>query len=115
MCVQPYYTFTTLFNAPDSIANSVELQTIEAVLSVFIPLLLIIPLSSTIIKVTKQSKVKEQLRLEEIQRLGITEEEYKEMKKREKEEAKKERKEIKMGRDQDAIDAANAKQQQMTN
>ncbi len=110
ICVQPETTFVDIFNAPDSIAQSVELQTIEAVLSVFIPVLLVIPLSSTIIKITKQNKMKEQLRLEEIKRLGMTEEEYEEMKKKEKELGEKE--EVKMARDKDVL--AEQQQQQQT-
>jgi len=53
----------------------VELQTYEGVLSLLIPFLLLIPLISNIIKITKHSKLQQMLRLEELRRAGLTEEE----------------------------------------
>ncbi len=72
--VHPYDVYS-LFQSPDSIQNSVELQTVEGILSVLLPFILIIPLISNIIKVTKHNKLKEMLRLEELRRKGLTEEE----------------------------------------
>ena len=75
-CVHPYAIFTLLFS-PDSIVNSVELQTYEGVLSILIPVLLVIPFISTIIKISKHAKLEEILKLEEIRRSGLSEEEVK--------------------------------------
>ncbi len=97
-CVHPYQIYSLI--SPDSIANSVELQTYEGVLSVLIPILLVIPFISTIIKISKHSKLEEILKLEEIRRSGLTEEELKALQaKRAKESAE----ETKFARDQDAV------------
>jgi len=74
-CVHPHFVFVNIFRAPLSIANSVELQTYEGVLSLLIPFLLVLPLISNIIKITKHSKLQQMLRLEELRRAGLTEEE----------------------------------------
>lgn len=74
-CVHPHFVFVNIFRAPLSIANSVELQTYEGVLSLLIPFLLLIPLISNIIKITKHSKLQQMLRLEELRRAGLSEEE----------------------------------------
>ena len=72
------------FNAPDSIAMFVEIISREATLSVFIPFLLIFPITAEIIKSTKQSKLKEILRLEKLRALGLTDEELAEISSRNK-------------------------------
>ena len=97
-CVHPYAIFNAI--SPDSIANSVELQTYEAVLSILIPFLLIIPFISTIIKISKHAKLEEILKLEEIRRSGLTEEELKELQAKR---AKAATQETQLARDQDAV------------
>ncbi|WP_371803746.1 hypothetical protein [Candidatus Lokiarchaeum ossiferum] len=69
------YNFFAFLKSPDAILKSVELQTVESTLSVLLPFLLIIPMISSVIRVTKHNKLKEMLRLEELQRAGLTEEE----------------------------------------
>jgi hypothetical protein len=96
-CVHPYFIFNLI--SPDSIANSVELQTYEAVLSVLIPVLLVIPFISTIIKISKHAKLQEILKLEEIRRSGLTEEELRLLQEKR---AKVATQETQLGRDQDA-------------
>ncbi|MHA2018110.1 MAG: hypothetical protein ACTSXY_07535, partial [Promethearchaeota archaeon] len=98
ICVHPYAIFSLI--APDSIANSVELQTYEGTLSLLIPLLLVIPFISTIIKISKHAKLEEILRLEEIRRSGLTEEELKELQEKR---AKAAVDETQFARDQDAM------------
>ncbi|MHA1900685.1 MAG: hypothetical protein ACTSW5_07315 [Promethearchaeota archaeon] len=98
ICVHPYAIFSLI--APDSIANSVELQTYEGTLSILIPLLLVIPFISTIIKISKHAKLEEILRLEEIRRSGLTEEELKELQEKR---AKAAVDETQFARDQDAM------------
>jgi len=96
-CVHPYAIFSLI--SPDSIANSVELQTYEAVLSILIPFLLVIPFISTIIKISKHAKLEEMLKLEEIRRSGLTEEELAALQAKR---AKAATQETQLGRDQDA-------------
>ncbi len=96
-CVHPYAIFSVI--SPDSIVNSVELQTYEGVLSILIPVLLVIPFISTIIKISKHAKLEEILKLEEIRRSGLTEEELAELQKKR---AKAATQETQMARDQDA-------------
>ena len=114
-CVHPAIVFGSIFNSPDAIMNSVEMQTHEAVLSLFVPILLTIPLISTVIKVTKQNKVRDMLRGEDIKRSGLSEEDYDKLQKERYESRFKKMKkkknvgDISMQRDQDAITAAEAK------
>jgi hypothetical protein len=82
LCMHPQFAFQVLFQAPPAIANSVELQTPEAVLSIFLPLIMLIPLASLIIRVTKHNKLRELLRMEEIKRSGLSEEEFAELERR---------------------------------
>jgi len=96
-CVHPYAIFSLI--SPDSIANSVELQTYEAVLSILIPFLLVIPFISTIIKISKHAKLEEMLKLEDIRRSGLTEEELAALQAKR---AKAATQETQLGRDQDA-------------
>ena len=96
-CVHPYTIFSVI--SPPAIANSVELQTYEAVLSILIPFLLVIPFISTIIKISKHAKLEEILKLEEIRRSGLTEEELKALQEKRAKEASQE---TQLGRDQDA-------------
>ena len=96
-CVHPYAIFSVI--SPPSIANSVELQTYEGVLSILIPLMLVIPFISTIIKISKHAKLEEILKLEEIRRSGLTEEELEELQKKR---AKAAAQETQFTRDQDA-------------
>jgi hypothetical protein len=81
-CCHPYWFMVNVFNVPPAIANSVEIVTPEAVLSIFVPLILIFPISAEIIKQTKHSKLNEILRLEEIRRSGLSEEELTQIKTR---------------------------------
>jgi len=97
-CVHPYFIFNLI--SPPSIANSVELQTYEAVLSILIPFLLVIPFISTIIKISKHAKLQEILKLEEIRRSGLTEEELRLLQEKR---AKAATQETQLGRDQDAV------------
>ncbi len=69
------YNFFAFIQSPDAILKSVELQTVEGILSLLFPFLLVFPMISSIIKATKHSKLKEILRLEELRRAGLTEEE----------------------------------------
>jgi hypothetical protein len=101
LCVHPYYVYKNIFMAPNAIIESVELQTYEGTLSLLIPFLLIIPLMSQIIKVTKHSKLQEMLKLEEIRRSGLTEEELERLEEERENVAKEE---VQLQRDQDAID-----------
>jgi hypothetical protein len=106
-CMHPKIVFGDLFQSPDSIALSVELQTPEAILSIFFPFILIIPLISMIIRITKQSKLKEMLRIEEIQRSGLTEEEFQELERKRTQVAQEE---VTMARDADIAATAQASQ-----
>jgi hypothetical protein len=92
----------TIFQSPPAIAESVEMTSPEAVLSLFIPFLLIIPLVSAIIRITKHSKLNEMLRLEAIQRSGLSEEELEELSKRRSKVAEQE---VVMDQDADAAKA----------
>lgn len=69
------YNFFAFIRSPDAILKSVELQTVESTLSVLLPFLLVIPMISSVIRATKHNKLKEILRLEELRRAGLTEEE----------------------------------------
>ena len=62
-----------VFQTPAAISQSIEISTPEAVLSIFIPIVLIIPLMSTIIRIAKHNKLNETLPTEAIQRSGMTE------------------------------------------
>ncbi len=73
ICIHPYFIFVNVFQTPAAISQSIEISTPEAVLSIFIPIVLIIPLMSTIIRIAKHNKLNETLRLEAIQRSGMTE------------------------------------------
>ncbi len=114
ICIHPYQIFADILRSPEAISNSVELLTYESVLSLLIPLILIIPLISNIIRITKHNKLQEILRQETIRRLGITEAEYDLMLK-EKEELKKQEKEqgIQLARDQDAMAEETKKSQRL--
>lgn len=101
--IHPRFVFLNIFHSPPAIAESVEMTSPEAVLSLFIPFLLIIPLVSAIIRITKHSKLNEMLRLEAIQRSGLTEEELEELNKRRNKVAEQE---VVMDQDKDAARAA---------
>lgn len=98
-CVNPYIIFRYIFFAPPAIANSVELQTVEGVLSLLIPFLLVIPVISNVIKISKFSKLQELLRKEEVLRKGLTEEEMEDLERRRAEMDE----EVLLKRDQDAL------------
>lgn len=109
ICVHPYQVFSFL-RAPEAILNSVELQTVESVLSLLLPILLVIPMISSVIKMTKHNKLQEMLRLEELKRSGLTEEELQAL---ESQRTDISADEVKMTQDKDAAaDRARKNQQQ---
>ncbi|MHA1584382.1 MAG: hypothetical protein ACTSWL_03950 [Promethearchaeota archaeon] len=79
ICVHPYDIFVNILHSPASISHSVELVTYEGVLSLLIPFILIIPFISTIIKMAKYNKLQQILRMNELRREGLTEEEMAEL------------------------------------
>ncbi len=95
------YQFFALIGAPDSILKSVELQIYEGSWSIILPLVLIIPLISYIIRITKNAKLQEMLRLEAIRRAGLTEEEYEALQAQREGELTEE--EVQMARDKDVL------------
>ncbi|TFG18252.1 MAG: hypothetical protein EU530_09580 [Promethearchaeota archaeon] len=54
-----------IFRAPESIVNSVEMYTPEVILTLFIPLVLMFPFISIIIRVTKMQQLRKKTRKEE--------------------------------------------------
>jgi len=78
----PRWFIETIFHAPEAITNSVEMLTPEIILTVLLPLLLLFPIISQIIRATKHQKLQELLRIEEIRRAGLTEDELVEVKAR---------------------------------
>ena len=62
-----------VFQPQPLLAKAFEISTPEAVLSIFIAIVLIIPLMSTITRIAKHNKLNETLRIEAIQRSGMTE------------------------------------------
>ncbi|WP_457557562.1 hypothetical protein [Candidatus Harpocratesius sp.] len=95
------YQFFNLIGAPDSILKSVELQIYEGSWSIIIPLVLLIPLISYIIRITKNAKLEEILRLEAIRRAGLTEEEYEALQSQREQQLSEE--EVQLARDKDAM------------
>lgn len=95
------YQFFALIGAPDAILESVELQIYEGSWSIILPLVMIIPLISYIIRVTKNAKLEEMLRLEAIRRAGLTEEEYEALQAQREMEMSEE--EVQLARDKDVL------------
>ena len=80
----PKWFVESIFQAPESISMSVEMLTPESILSVLLPLILLFPVVSQIIRASKHQKLQELLRLEEMRRAGLTEEEMAEVLRRNK-------------------------------
>ncbi len=80
----PKWFVESIFRSPESITMSVEMLTPEAILSVLLPLILLFPVVSQIIRASKHQKLQELLRFEEMRRAGLTEEEMAEVLRRNK-------------------------------
>lgn len=65
-----------IFRAPESIVNSVEMFTPEVMLTLFIPLVLLFPFISIIIRVTKAQQLRKKLKEEEEKRVPSEKSEF---------------------------------------
>lgn len=65
------WIITHIFRAPESIADSVEMFTPEVILTLFIPLVLLFPFISIIIRQTKAQQLRKKLRVEKEKRESL--------------------------------------------
>jgi len=73
---QTPWVLINIFQVPTSIFESVELQfTAEVILTLLIPVILLFPIISIVIRMSKQQHLREKLKAEERRRSGIEEEE----------------------------------------
>jgi hypothetical protein len=72
---QTPWVLKNIFRVPPAISESVEMFTAEVILTLLIPIILLFPVISLIIRGSKHQHLKEKLKVEEQRRLGIDDEE----------------------------------------